>query len=89
MNMTDGRRMAMCVFKQLKEKDTRGEFCAEVDLALCPGYLEVCPQPMDLGTVERKIGRFDRRKVEYRELAEFIRDMRHGVQQPRYRDLRA
>ncbi|CAN0454924.1 unnamed protein product, partial [Ascophyllum nodosum] len=49
---------------------------AEVDLALCPGYLEVCPQPMDLGTVERKIGRFDRRKVEYRELAEFIRDMR-------------
>ena len=46
----------------------------EVDLTLCPDYLEVCPQLMDLGTVKRKLGSRD--DSEYLYNSEFIRDMR-------------
>ena len=48
----------------------------EVDLTLCPDYLEVCPQLMDLGTVERKLGRPNDSNREYLYHSEFIRDMR-------------
>ncbi|KAI0668133.1 hypothetical protein C8Q78DRAFT_980782 [Trametes maxima] len=56
---------------QIKKKDDYAFFLQPVDLAQVPGYSDVIPRPMDLGTMTTKV-----EKGKYRSLEEFASDIR-------------
>jgi len=64
------RNTVAILIEQVRQHDRYGFFCAPVDPEEAPDYHEVIPEPMDLGTMQRKL-----ETGKYRRLDEVERDL--------------
>lgn len=58
------KKLLVFILDRLQKKDTYGVFSEPVDINELPDYFEVIDQPMDFGTVRKKLGRGAYKKLE-------------------------
>ncbi|KAH6800210.1 DNA-binding bromodomain-containing protein [Perilla frutescens var. hirtella] len=66
------KKLLVFILDRLQKKDTYGVFSEPVDINELPDYFEVIDQPMDFGTVRKKLGNGAYKKLEELEADVFL-----------------